>query len=34
MIRNTRKGDVHVVNIDPKFSKYFYASYFWQAIQA
>lgn len=33
IIRNTKKGDVHVVNIDPKFSKFFYASYFWQTIQ-
>lgn len=32
-IRNTEKGDVHVVNIDPKFSKYFYANYFWQTMQ-
>lgn len=29
-IRNTQKGDVHVVNIDSKFSKFFYANYFWQ----
>lgn len=33
IIRNTKKGDVHVVNIDPKFSKSFYANYFWQTIQ-
>lgn len=33
IIRNTKKGDVHVVNIDPKFSKFFYANYFWQTIQ-
>lgn len=32
-IGNTRKGDVHVVNIDPKFSKWFYADYFWQTMQ-
>jgi kinetochore protein Spc24 len=32
-IGNTKKGDVHVVNIDPKFSKYFYANYFWQTMQ-
>lgn len=31
-IRNTQKGDVHVVNIDPKFSRYFYANYFWQTL--
>jgi kinetochore protein Spc24, fungi type len=33
IIRNTQKGDVHVVNIDPKFSKFFYANYLWQTIQ-
>jgi len=33
IIRNTKKGDVHVVNIDPKFSKFFYANYLWQTIQ-
>lgn len=32
IIRNTQKGDVHVVNIDPKFSKFFYANYFWQTL--
>ncbi|KAI9885734.1 MAG: kinetochore-associated Ndc80 complex subunit spc24 [Watsoniomyces obsoletus] len=32
VIRNPRKGDVHVVNIDPKFSRFFYASYFWQTM--
>ena len=32
-IGNTKKGDVHVVNIDPKFSKFFYANYFWQTMQ-
>ncbi|KAL9594644.1 MAG: hypothetical protein Q9219_006928 [cf. Caloplaca sp. 3 TL-2023] len=32
IIRNTQKGDVHVVNIDPKFSRYFYANYFWQTL--
>ncbi|KIV80096.1 hypothetical protein PV11_07623 [Exophiala sideris] len=32
-IGNTKKGDVHVVNIDPKFSKWFYADYFWQTMQ-
>ncbi|KAH8681326.1 Spc24 subunit of Ndc80-domain-containing protein [Xylariales sp. PMI_506] len=29
VVRNDRKGDVHVVNIDKKFSRYFYANYFW-----
>ncbi|KAK2758240.1 kinetochore-associated Ndc80 complex subunit spc24 [Arachnomyces sp. PD_36] len=33
IIRNNRKGDVHVVNIDPKFSRFFYANYFWQTMQ-
>ncbi|KAL8726470.1 MAG: hypothetical protein Q9166_006701 [cf. Caloplaca sp. 2 TL-2023] len=32
IIRNTRKGDVHVVNVDKKFSRYFYANYFWQGL--
>ena len=33
MIANTKKGDVHVVNIDPKFPRWFYADYFWQTMQ-
>ncbi|KAI9718554.1 MAG: kinetochore-associated Ndc80 complex subunit spc24 [Candelaria pacifica] len=32
VIRNDKKGDVHVVNIDPKFSRFFYANYFWQTM--
>lgn len=32
IIRNGRKGDVHVVNMDGKFSKFFYANYFWQTM--
>ncbi|KAK3306609.1 Spc24 subunit of Ndc80-domain-containing protein [Chaetomium strumarium] len=32
VVRNDRKGDVHVVNIDKKFSRYFYANYFWQSL--
>lgn len=32
VIRNNQKGDVHVVNMDPKFSRYFYANYFWQTM--
>lgn len=32
VIRNTQKGDVHVVNIDQKFSRYFYANYFWNTM--
>ena len=31
VIRND-KNDVHVVNIDPKFSRYFYANYFWSTL--
>ena len=33
VIRNNQKGDVHVVNIDPKFSRFFYSNYFWQTMQ-
>lgn len=33
IIRNSRKGDVHVVNIDSKFSRFFYANYFWSTMQ-
>ncbi|PWY89528.1 Spc24-domain-containing protein [Aspergillus sclerotioniger CBS 115572] len=33
VIRNSRKGDVHVVNIDPKFSRFFYSNYFWTTMQ-
>ncbi|KAF1992285.1 Spc24-domain-containing protein [Aulographum hederae CBS 113979] len=29
VIRNMAKGDAHVVNVDPKFSRKFYADYFW-----
>ena len=32
IIRNDRKGDVHVVNMDKKFSRFFYANYFWQTL--
>ena len=32
VIRNDKKSDVHVVNIDPKFSRYFYANYFWSTL--
>jgi kinetochore protein Spc24, fungi type len=32
IVRNDRKGDVHVVNMDKKFSKFFYANYFWQTL--
>lgn len=29
VVRNDRKGDVHIVNLDKKFSRFFYANYFW-----
>ncbi|KAK3368964.1 Spc24 subunit of Ndc80-domain-containing protein [Lasiosphaeria ovina] len=32
VVRNDRKGDVHVINIDRKFSRFFYANYFWQTL--
>ncbi|KAI1487184.1 Spc24 subunit of Ndc80-domain-containing protein [Biscogniauxia mediterranea] len=32
IVRNDRKGDVHVVNLDKKFSRFFYANYFWQTL--
>jgi kinetochore protein Spc24 len=32
VVRNAQKGDVHVVNIDPKFSRFFYANYLWQTM--
>lgn len=32
IVRNDRKGDVHVVNMDKKFSRFFYANYFWQTL--
>jgi kinetochore protein Spc24, fungi type len=32
VVRNGTKGDVHVVNIDPKFSRFFYANYFWGSL--
>ncbi|KAG4437560.1 putative kinetochore protein spc24 [Cadophora sp. M221] len=32
IIRNARKGDVNIVNIDSKFSRFFYANYFWQQL--
>jgi kinetochore protein Spc24, fungi type len=32
VIRNTAKGDVHVVDINPKFSRYYYAKYFWSTM--
>ncbi|KAF2821162.1 kinetochore protein-like protein spc24 [Ophiobolus disseminans] len=32
VVRNAAKGDVHVVNIDPKFSRQFYTNYFWRTM--
>jgi kinetochore protein Spc24, fungi type len=32
VVRNGGKGDTHVINMDNKFSKYFYANYFWQTL--
>ena len=32
VVRSKEKGDVHVVNIDPKLSRYFYANYFWNTL--
>lgn len=32
VVRSDRKGDVHVVNLDKKFSRFFYADYFWQTL--
>ena len=29
VVRSKEKGDVHVVQVDPKFSRFFYANYFW-----
>ena len=33
VIRNNQRGDVHVINVDPKFSRFFYSNYFWQTMQ-
>jgi kinetochore protein Spc24 len=32
VVRNGRKGDVHVVHMETKFSRFFYANYFWQTL--
>jgi kinetochore protein Spc24, fungi type len=32
VVRNSNKGDVHVINMDNKFSKFFYANYFWETL--
>ncbi|KAI9894424.1 MAG: kinetochore-associated Ndc80 complex subunit spc24 [Vezdaea aestivalis] len=32
VVHNTQKDDTHIVHMDPKFSRFFYANYFWQRI--
>lgn len=32
VIRNTAKGSVNVVNLDPKFDRFFYANHFWNSL--
>lgn len=32
VITSDKKGDIHVVNMDGKFSKFFYANYFWKML--
>lgn len=32
-VGDTRRGDVHVVNIEPGFSRWFYQDYFWGVVQ-
>ena len=32
IIHNEKKGDVNIVNLDNKFSRYFYANYLWQQL--
>ncbi|RDL35749.1 putative SPC24 Outer kinetochore protein-part of Ndc80p complex [Venustampulla echinocandica] len=32
IVRNGKKGDVHVVHLDGKFSRFFYANYFWNTV--
>jgi kinetochore protein Spc24 len=32
IVRNGSRGDVHVINMDNKFSKFFYTNYFWQTL--
>lgn len=33
VIRNNHKGDVHVISVDAKFSRFFYSNLFWQTMQ-
>ena len=32
VIRNTAKGSVNVVNLDPKFDRFFTANHFWNSM--
>lgn len=32
VVRSDKRGDVYVVNMDKKFSRYFYANYFWERL--
>jgi kinetochore protein Spc24, fungi type len=32
-VSNGKRGDVHVVNIDPRFGRAFYSDYFWETMQ-
>jgi kinetochore protein Spc24 len=32
VIRNTAKGSVNVVNLDPNFDRFFYANHFWNSM--
>ena len=32
VIRNNPKSDVHIININPKISRFFYSNYFWQTM--
>lgn len=33
VVRNNQKGDVHVLNVDLRFSRFFYSNYLWQTMQ-
>lgn len=32
VVRNGTRGDVHIVNLEGKFSRHFYANYFWETL--
>jgi kinetochore protein Spc24, fungi type len=32
MLGNSKKKDVHVVNIESKYSRFFYANYLWDLL--